>query len=117
LCLQIDWPHWTYYPLFFAFGLISAIGMPGSVMPLVSAAVAPEVRSTAFGLLFSFVHGGVTALLSVAVGWLGQNYGLPLTVLWLTTVAYALNAVLWVVAAKWLLPPPNSAVKAQAELP
>ncbi|MEI8096094.1 MAG: MFS transporter [Spirochaetales bacterium] len=105
LCLQIEWPHWAYYPLFLVFGLISSIGMPGSVMPLVSASVAPEVRSTAFGFLFSFVHGGITAALSVAVGWLGQAYGLPSAVLWLTTVAYTINALLWVVGRKWAFLP------------
>lgn len=97
LCLQIPWPHWAYYPLFFSFGLVSAIGFPGSVMPLVSTVVLPEVRATAFGILFSFVQGAVTAALSLGVGWLAQRYGLLSVVFWMTTVPYLLNAGLWFV--------------------
>jgi len=95
VCLQIEWAHWVYYPLFFLFGLLSAIGFPGAVMPLISSVVLPEVRSTAFGILFSFVQGAVTAVLSLAVGWLAQRYGLLVTVFWLTTVPYLINALLW----------------------
>jgi predicted MFS family arabinose efflux permease len=95
LCLQIAWPVWLYYPLFFIFGLISALGFPGAVMPLVSAVVLPEVRSTAFGFLFSFVQGGVAAALSLGVGWLAQRHGLLPVVFWLTTVPYLLNAAFW----------------------
>lgn len=95
VCLQIEWAHWVYYPLFFLFGLLSAIGFPGAVMPIISSVVLPEVRSTAFGVLFSFVQGAVTAVLSLAVGWLAQRYGLLTTVFWLTTVPYLLNALLW----------------------
>jgi MFS family permease len=101
VCLQLPWPHWAFYPLFFAFGLLSAVGNPGSVMPLLSAAVKPQVRSSAFGFLFSLVHGASTAVLSLAVGWFGQTYGLPSTVFWLTTVAYGINALIWLVALRW----------------
>jgi len=95
MCLQVAWPHGWYYPLFALFGLVSAIGFPGAVMPLVAAVVLPEVRSTAFGFLFSFVQGGVTAVLSLAVGWFAERHGLLPVVFWLTTVPYAANAVLW----------------------
>ena len=101
VCLQLPWPHWAFYPLYFVFGLLSALGNPGAVMPLLSSTVKPEVRSSAFGFLFSLVHGASTAALSIAVGWLGHAYGLPSTVFWLTTVAYGLNALLWLVALRW----------------
>jgi MFS family permease len=97
VCLQLAWPHWAYYPLFFFFGLISAIGFPGAVMPIVSAVVLPEIRSTAFGFLFSFVQGAVTAVLSLLVGWLAQRHGLLVVVFWATTVPYLANAVFWFV--------------------
>lgn len=113
LCLQIAWPHWAYYPLFFLFGLLSAIGFPGAVMPLVSSVVLPEVRSTAFGFLFSFVQGGVTAVLSLAVGWLAQRYGLLIVVFWLTTVPYLINAVVWFAFYKTV---PRDVVRTQDEV-
>ena len=105
--------HWAYYPLFFFFGLLSAIGFPGAVMPLVSSVVLPEVRSTAFGFLFSFVQGGVTAVLSLIVGWLAQRHGLLITVFWLTTVPYLVNAALWFVFYRTV---PHDLARTEAEM-
>ena len=113
VCLQLAWPHWAYYPLFFLFGLVSAIGFPGAVMPLVSAVVLPEVRATTFGILFSLVQGAVTAGLSLGVGWLAQRYGLLPVVFWLTTVPYLLNAGLWFVFYKTI---PRDHARVVAEL-
>jgi len=113
VCLQIAWPVWVYYPLFFSFGVISAIGFPGAVMPIVSAVVLPEVRTTAFGFLFSFVQGGVAAVLSLGVGWLAQRHGLLPVVFWLTTVPYFLNAVFWFVFYRTV---PRDLAKTEAEL-
>lgn len=113
VCLQIEWVHWAYYPLFFLFGLLSAIGFPGAVMPIVSAVVPPEVRTTAFGILFSFVQGAVTAVLSLVVGWLAERNGLLTVVFWLTTVPYLINAVLWFVFYKTV---PQDLKKTQQEL-
>ena len=95
LSLQIAWSHWAYYLLFFLFGLVSAIGFPGAVIPLLSAVVLPERRATAFGFVFSFVQGIVATALSLAVGWLAQRYGLRSVVFWVTTVPYAFNALFW----------------------
>lgn len=95
LCLQIAWPHWVYYPLFFVFGIIAGIGVPGAVMPLVSSVVLPETRSTAFGVLFSLVQGGALALLTWAFPWLSDRFGEPATFFWMTTVPYLANALLW----------------------
>jgi MFS family permease len=114
VCLQLPWPHWAYYPLFFAFGLVSAIGFPGAVMPLVAAVVLPEVRATTFGILFSLVQGAVTAGLSLGVGWLAQRYGLLPVVFWLTTVPYLLNAGLWFVFYK-TVPQDNARVLTELE--
>jgi len=97
VCLQLAWPHWAYYPLFLLFGLVSAIGFPGAVLPLVSAVVLPEIRSTAFGFLLSFVQGATTAGISLLVGWLAERHGLLVVVFWATTVPYLLNAALWFV--------------------
>ena len=113
ICLQVAWPVWVYYPLFFLFGLISALGFPGAVMPLISAVVLPEVRSTAFGILFSFVQGGVAAVLSLGVGWLAQRHGLLPVVFWLTTVPYLLNAMFWFLFYKTV---PRDMAKTEAEL-
>ncbi len=98
ICLQLPLPHWSFYPMFLLFGILSSIGHPGAVMPIITLVVPANVRSTAFGFLFSFVQGAITAVLSIAVGWLGQSQGLPLAVFWLTTVPYLFNAVLWTLA-------------------
>jgi MFS family permease len=113
ICLQVAWPVWVYYPLFFIFGIISAIGFPGAIMPIVSAVVLPEVRSTAFGFLFSFVQGGVAAILSLGVGWLAQRHGLLPVVFWITTVPYLLNAVFWFLFYRSV---PRDIAKTEAEL-
>lgn len=113
VCLQMAWPHWAYYPLFFSFGLLSALGFPGAVMPIVSAVVLPETRSTAFGWLFSFVQGAVTAALSLGVGWLAERHGLLTVVFWATTVPYAANAVLWFVFYRTV---PRDLARVEAEM-
>lgn len=95
VCLQIGWPHQVYYPLFFFFGLLSSLGFPAAVLPIASAVVLPEARSTAFGILFSFIQGAVTAALSLLVGILAERFGLLVVVFWATTVPYTLNAILW----------------------
>ena len=116
-CFQIAWPVWAYYFLFFGFGLMAGVGVPGAVMPIISSVSLPETRSTAFGLLFSLVQGGALALLSWAFPLLAQSSGVqglentwapswvvPLVaqssgqismMFWMTTVPYLLNAVLW----------------------
>jgi len=113
LCLQVAWPQWAYYPLFFIFGLVAGVGMPGAVMPLISTVVLPETRSTAFGFLFSLVQGAVLALLSWAFPWFAERYGQATTFFWMTTVPYLLNAVLWFVFYKTV---PRDHDRAQAEL-
>ncbi len=97
LCLQVPWPQEVYYPLFFFYGLISSIGVTGAFYPMVTALTLPELRTSAFGFLFATVQGGVSALLSLVVGYFAQHLGLLPVVFWLTTVPYGVNALLWFV--------------------
>jgi len=99
LCLQVAWPLWAYFPMFFVFGMIAGIGVPAAVMPLVSSVTLPETRSTAFGFLFSLVQSGGLALLSwlfpVLADTFGHRGGQVLMMFWMVTVPYLLNALLW----------------------
>lgn len=96
LALQIDWGTGAVlYVVLFLFGLIGSIGFSGVVLPMVSAVVPPELSATAFALLFSLVQGLISALLSLALGYLAKSYGLQNVMLWLVTVPYAINAVYW----------------------
>lgn len=96
LAMQVAWPaKWMYIPVFFTFGLVGSIGMTGAFLPMVTAVVEPHLRSSAFGFLFSLVQGGVTALLSLLVGWLSTQIGLMSTCFWVGTLPYLINAVLW----------------------
>ena len=98
LALQIDWGTGVgLYVVLFLFGLIGSIGFSGVVLPMVSAVVPPELSATAFALLFSLVQGLLSALLSLALGYLAKSYGLQNVMLWLVTVPYAINAVYWFV--------------------
>jgi MFS family permease len=96
LALQIDWGRGTMlYVILFLFGLIGSIGFSGVVLPMVSAVVPPEMSATAFALLFSLVQGLVSALLSLALGFLAQRFGLQTVMFWLVTVPYAANTLYW----------------------
>lgn len=96
LATQIDWPSRTFdYGIWFLFGLIGSIGFSGCVLPMVSSVVPPQYRSTSFALLFSFIQGGIAAILSLYLGRLAQQYGLRPVFLWLVTVPYAVNALFW----------------------
>lgn len=96
LAMQVAWGSTiTYYFVWFGFGLIGSFGFSGVVLPMVSAVVVPEMRSTAFALLFALIQGLITALLSLLMGSLADQYGLPNVMFWLITVPYALNAVYW----------------------
>jgi MFS family permease len=96
VALQIDWGQGVaIYVILFVFGLIGAIGFSGCVLPMVSAVVPPELSATAFALLFSLVQGLISALLSLALGFAAQTWGLQAVMFWLITVPYAINAVYW----------------------
>ena len=102
LSMQISWPSTAaYYLIWFLFGLIGSLGFSGVVLPMVSAVVVPEMRSTAFALLFALIQGAISALLSLAMGMLSDRFGLANTMFWLITVPYAVNAVFWFVFYKY----------------
>lgn len=96
LALQIDWGKGVLlYVVLFLFGLIGSLGFSGVVLPMVSAVVPPELSATAFAVLFSLVQGFIAAILSLALGYLAQTFGLQKVMLWMVTVPYAINAVYW----------------------
>ena len=83
------------YGVLFLFGLVGAIGHSGCVLPMVSAVVPPRMSATAFAILFSLVQGLISGLLSLALGYLADMFGLQNVMLWMVTVPYAINAVFW----------------------
>ena len=96
LALQIDWGRGIIlYVVLFLFGLIGSIGFSGCVLPMVSAIVPKELSATAFALLFSFIQGLISALLSLALGFLAKTYGLQNVMFWMVTVPYLINAAYW----------------------
>lgn len=98
VALQIDWGQGiALYVVLFVFGLIGSIGFSGSVLPMVSAVVPPEMSATTFAVLFSLVQGLFSAILSLALGYLAQSFGLQNVMLWMVTVPYAINALFWFV--------------------
>jgi fucose permease len=98
LALQIAWPNdASYYAVFFVWGFIGSFGFSGVVLPMVSAVVLPEMRSTAFAFLHALLQGFKAAVISLLVGWLADQFGLPPIMFWILTVAYAINAVYWFV--------------------
>jgi MFS family permease len=95
LCLLINWPVWAYFPLFFVFGLLSGIGTPACILPVISSVVLPETRSTAFGVLLSFCQGASMTILSVVFPLVEQHFGWDNAFFWILTVPYLVNAVVW----------------------
>lgn len=94
--LQLDWGQGPLlYVILFVFGLIGSIGFSGIVLPMVSKVVPAELSATAFALLFSLVQGFLSAIMSLALGFLAQRFGLQNVMFWLITVPYAVNAVYW----------------------
>ncbi|MBC8010816.1 MAG: hypothetical protein H7067_12060 [Burkholderiales bacterium] len=65
------------------------------MLPMVSHVVPSVSRATAFALLFSFLQGIFSGLLSLAAGWIADRIGLQTLMLWVVTVPYAINAVYW----------------------
>lgn len=96
LATQIDWPSKALdYGVWFLFGFIGSIGFSGCILPMISSVVPPQYRSTSFALLFSFIQGAISAVLSLYLGSLSQKYGLRTVMFWMVTVPYALNAIYW----------------------
>lgn len=98
LLFQIDWGTGVaVYVAVFVTGLLSSLGHPGAVLPIVGSVVHKSVVATAYALIFSFVQGLFAALFSLVFGFLADSLGLQALMFWLISVPYAINAVLWTI--------------------
>ncbi|MFE5775107.1 MFS transporter [Brachybacterium sp. NPDC056505] len=97
LATQIDSTNRVYiYAATFVMGLVFSIGFSGCVLPIVSTVVPKKLGASAFAFLFSFVQGGITAILSINIGIIADVFGdLQVTFLWFCVVPYLINAVVW----------------------
>jgi MFS family permease len=95
LATQIAWSTTGYYVIWLLTGLVFSIGFSGCVQPMLSNVVPPEMAGTAFALLFALIQGLISALLSLAMGFLADRYGLQAVMFWMITVPYLLNAGYW----------------------
>ncbi|WP_420176655.1 MFS transporter [Luteococcus sp. OSA5] len=97
LAFQVRWGHAAYYGIVFLLGLVFSIGFSGCVLPMVSSVAPVQLSATAFAVLFSLVQGFLTAMMSLATGWMADTFGLQQTLLYFVTIPYILNAVYWTV--------------------
>lgn len=96
VALQIDWGKGlAAYVVIFLFGLVMSIGFSACVFPMVSTVAPQQLSATAFAVLFSLIQGGLAALMTLAMGYLGEALGLPQVMFYFVTVPYLLNAVYW----------------------
>ena len=115
LLFQFDWGNGVaVYLAVFVTGLLSSMGHPGAVLPIVGSVVPKNVVATAYALIFSFVQGLFAALFSLAFGFLADALGLQTLMFWLITVPYALNALLW--TAMYRIYPKDFAAERAREL-
>ena len=113
LATQIAWSTTGFYMIWFVTGLVFSIGFSGCVQPMLSNVVPPKMAGTAFALLFALIQGLISAVLSLAMGFLADRFGLQAVMLWMISVPYALNAVFWFTFYK-TYPKDVAAVKALA---
>jgi MFS family permease len=114
LLFQLDWGRGpAIYIVVFLTGLVSSLGHPGAVLPIVGSVVSKKVVATAYALIFSFVQGLFSALFSLAFGFLADALGLQVLMLALISVPYALNALLWTVMYR--IYPKDAAAQAARE--
>ncbi|MGO2557595.1 MFS transporter [Brachybacterium sp.] len=81
--------------LSFLLGLVFSIGFSGCVLPMVSNVVPRQLSATAFAMLFSFIQGGITALMALGLGFLAEAFSSQMMFLWFVVVPYLLNALYW----------------------
>lgn len=113
LTLQFDWGKGpAVYALMFLLGLVGSIGFSGAVLPMVSALAPKHLLATAFGVLFSLIQGGFSAILSLLAGFLAERYGLQAVFLWMVTIPYAANALYWFLFYRYY---PGDAARAAAD--
>ncbi|TDE89603.1 MFS transporter [Occultella glacieicola] len=96
VALQMDWGKgFAIYAVIFAFGLIASVGFSACVLPMVSTVAPKQLSATAFAVLFSLIQGAISALMTLAMGFLADALGLQQVMLYLVTVPYLLNAGYW----------------------
>lgn len=96
LAFQVNWGGSVGLTLsVLLLGVVGSVGFSGVVQPMVSQVSPGPYRATAFALLFSFLQGLTSAVLTYLGGWVAETWGLSAMMLWLVTLPYALNAVYW----------------------
>lgn len=76
-------------------GMVFSIGFSGCVLPMVSNVVPRQLNATGFAMLFSLVQGGITAVITLGVGFIAAATSSQTMFLWFVVVPYALNALYW----------------------
>lgn len=76
-------------------GLVFSVGFSGCVLPMVSNVVPSQLSATSFAVLFSFIQGGPTALMTLGLGFVAQTFSSQMMFLWFVVVPYLLNALYW----------------------
>ncbi|MDO5494409.1 MAG: MFS transporter [bacterium] len=90
-----------YWVIIFLVGLVFPIGFSACVLPMVSTVVPTQLNATGFAMLFSLVQGIITAIMTIAVGFISEsNLGFQNTIAIFVSGAYALNAIYWFVFYK-----------------
>ncbi|GAA1399039.1 MFS transporter [Luteococcus peritonei] len=95
IAFQVKFSYHAYYVVAFCLGLVFSIGFSGCVLPMVSSVTPKQLSATGFAVLFSLVQGFLTAVYSLATGWMADQFGLQRALLYFVTIPYILNAVLW----------------------
>ena len=88
-------------PMNLLLGLVFSIGFSGCVLPMVSNVVPIQLSATAFAMLFSFIQGGVTALMVLGLGFVAEASSSQTMFLWFVVVPYLLNALYWTLFYKF----------------
>lgn len=80
-----------------AYGTFRAICLhrSGCVLSMVSNVVPSQLNATAFAMLFSFIQGGITALMTLGFGFVAEASSSQTMFLWFVVVPYLLNALYW----------------------
>ncbi|MGP5007636.1 MFS transporter [Brachybacterium tyrofermentans] len=87
-------------PITFLLGLVFSIGFSGCVLPMVSNVVPTQLSATALAMLFSLIQVGVTALMSLGLGFVAEAFSSQTMFLWFVVVPYLLNALYWMLFYK-----------------
>ncbi|CAM3709148.1 MFS transporter [Occultella aeris] len=96
VALQMDWGKGVaVYAVIFSFGLIASVGFSACVLPMVSTVAPKQLSATAFAVLFSLIQGAISALMTLAMGFLSDVLGLQQVMLYLVTIPYLINAGYW----------------------